>query len=303
MKLRLIPYLMLVTVTLIWSTNFIIGKALAAYPPLFIGTARFAGAGIILAFLFLLKKQPLPKKEAWPKILFMGFTGVFVFNPMIYLGLRYTSSINATMINSLSPLTVALLSRFWLKEQLTHSKIAGLILSVGGIAWIAGRGHLSNLLSLKLNPGDLIILLATLVWATYTVLIKLSAQDLNAMQSTAWAVWSGLIFLFPAALVENVWQPLPPLTPTVAAALLYLGLFPSVIAFFLWNTAVSRVGPTQAGIFYNLIPFFNALLASSILHERLMSFHLFGGFLIISGVIISSFPSLKLLPSPPRTKN
>lgn len=296
------PYLMLVGVTFIWSTNFSVGKALADFPPIFLGTARFAVAGVILAVILYLQKSSLPQKDVYPKIIFMGLTGVFIFNPLIYLGLHYTTSINATMINSLSPLTVALLSHFWLKERLTAPKITGLVLSIIGIAWIAGNGHLFNLMSLKLNPGDIIILLDTFVWAVYTILIKLSSKHLTPVQSTAWAVWTGLIFLVPTSFIENVWLPLPSLTVSTGAALIYLGLFPSVIAFFLWNTAVSKIGPTQAGIFYNLIPFFNALLASQFLNESLMPYHMLGGFLIISGVIISSLPNFRFARFARRTR-
>ena len=292
-----IYYLMLIFVTLIWSTNFIIGKTLTGFPPLFISTIRFSVAGLVLAPAFFLKKLKLPRGRIWFSILLMGFTGIFVFNPLIYLGLHFTSSINATIINSLSPLAVALLSHLWLKEDITKTKVAGLLVCILGIIFIASCASLSLLLSLKFNPGDLLIFLGTIIWAIYTVLVKKTSKHLNPQESTTLAILAGLLFLIPATLTENIWLPIPPITTNVAFTLIYLGLFPSILAFFLWTTAVSKVGPTQAGIFYNLIPIFNIALASPILHEHLTSYQLYGSLFIVLGMIIASVPWSKY-PSP-----
>ncbi len=288
-------YVMLILVTFMWSTNFIIGKSLSGFPPIFLATLRFSVAGLILIPAFILKKRKLPRGRIWFTILLMGFTGIFIFNPLLYLGLHFTTSINATIFNSLSPLSVALLSHLWLKEELNKTKITGLFICILGIIFIASRASLSVLWGLEFNPGDIIIFFNTIVWAIYTVLIKKTSKLLNPQETTTLSILAGLLFLIPASLIEHIWLPLPPITLNASLAFIYLGLFPTVIAFFLWNTAVSKVGPTQGGIFYNLIPIFNIILAAPILHEHLSSYQLYGSLLIILGMIIAAVPWSKYL--------
>lgn len=116
---------------------------------------------------------------------------------------------------------------------------------------------------------------------------------LKPMQSTSLAVMAGLIFMIPGSLVESIWQPIPQMTLVAALSLLYLGIFPSVVAFLFWNTGVSKVGPTQASAYYNLIPVFNVLLASYILNEKLLSYYIVGGMFIIIGIVITSIGQYK----------
>ena len=288
-----LPHLMLIMVALIFSTNFIVGKTLVEFPPLFIGTVRFSVAGLFFIPILFFSKTRLPKGRIWIKIIVMGLTGVAIFNPLIYWGLHYTTSINATLINSFNPMTIAFLGYFLLKEKLTRLSVLGLLISFLGIAFIVGRGSLLDLLKLQLNIGDLLVFLSTFLWGFYTVLIRNVSNILKPMQSTSLAVMAGLIFMIPGSLVESIWQPMPPMTLGAVLSLLYLGIFPSVVAFLFWNIGVSKVGSTQASAYYNLIPVFNVLLASYILHEKLLSYHIVGGMFIITGIVITSIGQYK----------
>lgn len=283
-----IPYLMLIGAPLLWSTNFILGKYLVAVPPVFIGAARVFVAVLIFLPLLLKSKTRLPKGKLLWQVVFMGITGVFLFTPLVYLGLHYTTSINATIINSLTPLSVTLLGHFWLKEELTKAKITGLTLSILGVVLIAVQGDFSRLLTLQFNPGDIIIFIASIMWAIYTILVRLSSKNLTGVQSTGFAMIVGLIFLAPAAAVENIWAPVPDLSLSTILIIIYLGIFPSVVAFLLWNTAVARVGASQAGMFANLIPIFNIVLASQFLHEQLYAYHIIGFLIIFAGLLIAT---------------
>lgn len=289
------PYAMLIIVTAIWSTNFIAGKSLTGFPPLFIAAARFTVAAVIFT-PYLISKKKYPTRRTWGIVFLMGVTGIFLFNPLVYLGLHYTTSINVTLINSLSPLSVAIISNLWLKEELTGRKIIGLLISIFGIIIVVTQGQPGRILSLKFNSGDIIILLNTIIWAVYTVLVKKSAKEFTPIQSTALATLSGLIFLLPATFIESIWWPIPHLTWGVILLFIYLGIFPSVIAFLLWNTAVTKVGPTKAGILYNLIPLFNIILALPLLHEHLYKYQAEGGIIIVFGVAVALIKGKKLSP-------
>lgn len=289
MKLKsiIVHHLMLIAVALIFASNFVVGKTLIGIPPVFIGMARFLVAGIIYLPFLIVKRKQLPHGKVWIVILIMGFTGVFLFNPIIYFGLHYTTSINATLINSFNPMVIAFLSSVWLKEKISWPTLTGLITGFFGICFIVGRGSFINILKLNLNPGDLIIFLTTFIWATYTILIRKTMKLFSPVIGTMLATMTGLLFLIPAAVVENIWLPLPPLNAAVIISLIYLGIFPSVIAFLFWNAGVSKVGPAQAGVYYNLIPVFNFLLASQLLNEQIRSYHVIGGLITLIGILIS----------------
>ena len=297
---KLLPYLMLIGATFLWSTNFALGKYLVTIPPLLIGTVRFTVAALIFLPLLIRSKTKFPSGKLFWTLLIMGITGVFLFNPLIYLGLHYTTSINATLINSLTPLTVAILSYFGLKEKFHKTTLLGLFLSIVGVSFIASEGNLSRLLTLQLNLGDMIVLLASIMWAIYTVLVKVSSNELTSVQSTGLGMFFGLIFLIPATTVQSIWQPLPHLSLHIILIMIYLGIFPSVVSFLLWNTAVSQIGPSRAGLFTNLIPAFNIILASQFLHERIYIYHLFGFLLIFVGVLIPSLSSFTRAEVKPR---
>ncbi len=281
-------YLMLIGATFFWSTNFLLGKFLTDIPPLFIGTARFSVAFLIFLPSLWRSRSSLPKGPVLWAVLAMGFTGIFLFNPMLYLGLHYTTSINATMLNAFTPLVVAVMSHFWLKEKLTKSKSFGLTLSILGIIFIAAQGSVQHLIELRLNPGDLIIILSTVMWALYTLLIKVTSNRLNPTQGTGLAMLAGLLFLIPATIIQGTFAPLPSLSLRTLSVLIYLGVFPSVVSFLLWNTAVHKVGPTVSGMFNNFIPVFNVILATQILHEQLYRYHIIGFLLVFTGVLIAS---------------
>lgn len=288
-----VPHLMLILVALIFSTNFIVGKTLVEFPPLFIGTVRFSVAGLFFFPILLFSKTKLPKGRIWVKIILMGITGVAIFNPLVYWGLHYTTSINATLINSFNPMTVAFIGFFLLKEKLTRSSVLGLLISFLGIAFIVGRGSLLDVLKLQLNIGDFLVFLSTFIWGFYTVLIRNLSTILKPMQSTSLAVMAGLIFMIPGSLVESIWLPIPHITLGATLSLLYLGIFPSVVAFLFWSTGVSRVGSIQASSYYNLIPVFNVLLASYMLNEKVLPYHIVGGTFIIIGIVITSIGQYK----------
>ncbi|MFZ5648042.1 MAG: DMT family transporter [Bacillota bacterium] len=274
-------------VPLIWSSNFIIGRVLVQYiPPFTMTTTRFGVALILL--LAILKVKGLlrrPDKDLYFPLIMLGLSGVFGFNTIIYIGLKYTTAVNSTIVNAFSPIVVGVLSALWLKEKLRFSQATGLLLSFLGIVVIAAKGSWQVLLSLGFNPGDVIVFLATIVWAFFTVLSKMVLSRLSTLETTTYANLAGVIFLVPAMFYE--WGgKIPPFTPTIILMLIYLGIFASVLSFLWWNKGVSEIGPTRAAAFYNLIPVYASVLAYFLLGEKLYIYHLIGGLMVLAGVYL-----------------
>ncbi len=289
------PASLLVLITaFLWSTNFVVGKVLvASIPPWTMTTVRFSVAALCL--LPLLTTRPAAERPPlFPHLvplLVMGLTGVFAFNSVLYTGLRFTTAINATLVNAVSPLVTTLVARAVLGDHLTGRALAGIALSFAGVAGIVSGGSWTHLRGLTFNPGDLLILGGTLLWAIYSVWGKKLLGELSTLAVTTYSTLVGLPFLFAASAIEMSLGGIPPFTGMHVAALVYLGVGPSVLALLAWNEGVKRLGPGQAMAFYNTIPLFATLQSVLFLGEPVRANQILGGVLILSGAFLGLAPS------------
>lgn len=275
----------------IWSTNFIIGRMLAGQvPPWTLTAARFTIAAAILLPL-LISRGSKPGRRELGLLILAGASGVFLFNSLLYIGLSYTTATSATLVNSLSPLATAVMTWIFWGEGFSLRRGSGIILSLAGVAWIVTEGHFGRLLSLDLNPGDLIVLLDTFVWAFYSVICRILVGRLGTLETSGWSIVIGVPMLWPAAALELAGTGLGFLNAKTLAAFIYLGLFPSVIAFWLWSHGILRLGPSRVSLLYNAIPVFGALLAWLFLGEAMAPHHWAGGMLVVIGTYIGSSAS------------
>jgi len=279
------PYLLLAIATFFWSTNFLLGRVLASdVQPLVISAGRFAVAAIVFAGMAIWYRWPLPRGKQWYYVLAMAVTGVLLFNTVLYWGLQSTTAINATLINGFGPLVTILLTVLILREKAYPRLFLGIVFSVCGVFFVAVKGSFEVLLSLNLNPGDLLVLLAAFVWSLYTIVVRSLTKDYPVLPATAYATILGALLLIPAVYL-GVQQTTITITGGVVASFFYLGVFASVVAFTCWNWAVSKIGPMKATLSNNLIPFYAALLSPILLGEELFLLHLIGGLLIVGGVV------------------
>ena len=262
-----------------------IGRFLAgSMPPFTISAGRFAVAALIFAGMAILYRWPLPRGKQWYYVIAMAVTGVLLFNTVAYLGLHYTTAINATLVNAFSPLITMSLVVLILKEKASLRLLLGIVFSVSGIFFVAAKGSLDVLLQLSLNRGDLLILFGALLWSIYTITVRVLTKEYQVLPATAYATILGAVMLLPAAYVETQHIPVV-INGSTIAYFIYLGVFPSVAAFICWNWAVSKIGPMKATIFQNLIPLYAAIMSPIFLGEELFLLHLIGGVLIVGGVI------------------
>ena len=281
-------YLLLFLPPLFWSSNFIVGKALVeAVPPWTLNTGRFTVSALILLPALLYRREWPPRQTLIPLIL-MSLTGVFAFNAVLYIGLRYTSAINATLMNSTTPVTTACIAWLLIGEKITGRRVRGILLSFAGVGWIVSQGSLDTLLRLNFNPGDVIVFFATTLWGFYTVMAKRMMQHLSPLALTSITTCIGALFLLPVASLELAANPTDLRRVEVLAAFLYLGVFPSFLSFLLWNRSIRTFGPSRASLVYNTLPLFAVILSVIFLGETLRTYQMIGGAAIIAGVIIGT---------------
>lgn len=284
----LVSYLLLFLPPLFWSSNFIVGKALVdTVPPWTLNTGRFTVSALALLPLLLYRRE-WPPRDAWLPIFLMSITGVFAFNAVLYIGLRYTGAINATLVNATTPVTTALIARLVIGEAVTRRRVAGIGLSFLGIAWIVSRGSLAVLRDLNFNLGDVIVFFATSLWGFYMVMAKPMMRRLSPYALTAITTAIGALLLLPAAALELRAHPTHLWRRDVILAFLYLGIFPSFLSFLMWNRSILTFGPGRASLAYNTLPFFAVILSGIFLEETLIGYQLVGGLIIIAGVILGT---------------
>jgi len=291
MRVKASPYLLLVLTPLFWAGNFVLGRAVkASIPPIGLAFWRWAVALLVLlpfALPHLRTQWPLVRAN-WKTLAVFAVLGVSCFNTFVYIGLHSTTATNALLVNSVIPVLIVVLSRMLGYTPITRRQAAGIALSLVGVISIICRADLGLLLSLQLNKGDLWVLLAVGCWAFYTVHLRQRPAGLHPLTFLSAIFGIGLVVLAPFYAWEISQGGRIGTDPATCVSILYVALFPSVLAFIFWNQAVGEVGPTKAGLFIHLMPVFGTILSIIFLGESLHLFHLSGIGLIFSGIYLTT---------------
>ncbi|HEY1363029.1 MAG TPA: DMT family transporter [Xanthobacteraceae bacterium] len=284
------PYLVLSFASLCWSGNHIVGRALAGHlPPLTISTIRWLIPVLIIWAIAggQVRKDMAAVRQHWGIMLWLGLTGGTLFSALQYVGLQYTTALNVSILNSLVPVLIIVAGALIFRDRIRMVQVVGVSTSLLGVMTIITRGDLAVLRQLELNLGDIITVFSMTVFAIYVAYLRLRPQ----------MHW--LTFLFVVGVISTVstlplairemacGQRVDVTVPTVLAAL-YVGTFPSLLAFAALNRGVELIGPNRSGPFLHLVPLFTALLATLFLGEKLMAFHLLGLSLILLGVWLAA---------------
>ena len=290
MKFRDNPYLLLAVAALFWSGNHIVGRAIhGEVPPIGISALRWALPTIALWFVarqHIVRDWPAIRSH-WKVMLWLGVTGGALFTTLQYVGLQYTSALNVSVLNSLVPVLIVAAGTIIFQDRITAMQLAGIATSSVGVIVIIARGEFASLKALEFNWGDIVILFNMAVFSIYAACLRLQPKihwlsfmfafgAISALTTApfwAWEAASGINFKF---------------TPLTIGAVLYVSIFPSVLAFAAWNRGAELIGAIRSGPFLHLIPIFTAIIASTLLGEHLAPFHVIGFALILAGVWLAS---------------
>jgi drug/metabolite transporter (DMT)-like permease len=290
MRLRLPPSLLLALAALLWSGNFVIGRAMhGRVPPLALAFWRWTGAlALLLALSWpALRAQWAPLRRAWRVVVPLGVLGAGCFNTFVYVGLRDTTATNALLLNSACPAFIVAIGFASGSGRASARQLVGIAVSLLGVVTILGRGAPTAVLSLAFRRGDLWVLLAVACWAFYTVLLRRRPAGVSPLVLLTALSAVGVAFVAPWYAWEVARGERLQLDLAALGSILYVAVFASVAAFVLWNAGVARVGATRAGVYLHLMPAFGSLLAVAVLGEALRPFHLVGIGLILAGVSLA----------------
>jgi drug/metabolite transporter (DMT)-like permease len=285
------PLILLWIPPLLWSGNIVLGRAFGnIYPPVSLAVGRWIVAIAILAPFVAARcwKQRQLIRLHWRLVLACGAFGVAGYNALVYVALQTTPAANVAFLNSTLPLMVPVAARLLNREAIPARAIVGIALSFAGIAWIVARGDLRALTGFSLHGGEFLVLFAVANYAIYSVLLRRKPKTLDPLVFLAATMVAGLLVLAPFLVAELASGARVPFDARSVAAVVYIGLFASLISFILWNRCVATLGSTVTGISFHLVAVFSALLAFVTLGERVHSFHLVGIALILSGFFLAT---------------
>jgi drug/metabolite transporter (DMT)-like permease len=287
--------MLLTLAPLLWAGNAVVGRLVSGLvPPATLNLMRWSLALLILLPLGGWVLRPGSGLwQHWRRYAVLGLLGVGCYNALQYLALKTSTALNVTLVAASVPAWMLGIGALFFGQRVTQRQFAGAVLSIAGVLVVLGRGDWQLLLQVRLVPGDIYVLLATIAWAFYSWLLILPGDPPNIR-----ADWAGFLLaqialglgwsaLFSAgewaaggAHIEWGWP--------LAIALVYVAVGPALISYRCWGIGVQRVGPTIAGFFANLTPLFAAMMSAAFLGELPHAYHAVAFALIVGGILVSS---------------
>jgi len=290
------PYVLLILCNLFWGGNVVAGKAAVGnIDPYALMVVRWAGAAL-LVLPFALE----PLRRDWPMIrakwwlyLFYGGVGYATFNALCYVAAYYTTGFNIGLDQVTINIFVMLLSFVFFRTRVRPLQLVGVAITIAGVALTASHGDLRRIVALDINFGDLLVILASLAYATYSITLRWRPQTDWRSFLLATFIGATLASLVFAATtgggIDRVAATVPSITPLGWMVAAYTMVLPSIISQMFYVRGVELIGANRASLFINLIPLFGALGSVIILHETLQPFHFVAGGLVIAGIVMAEW--------------
>ena len=286
---------LLVLAPLLWAGNAVVGRLVHdLVPPITLNFLRWVLAfAILLPLAHRVLRPDSPLWAHWRRYALLGLLGIGLYNALQYMALQTSTPINVTLVGSSMPVWMLAVGAVFFGVSVTRRQFAGAALSMAGVLLVLSRGEWSQLLALRLVPGDVFMLLATISWSFDSWLLVRTSEPASVRADWAAFLMAQLVFGlgWSGAFAGVEWAsgrthiawgwPL-------AAALAFIAIGPAVVAYRCWGVGVQRAGPAVAGFFSNLTPLFAALMSAAFLGEAPRLFHAAAFALIVGGIVVSS---------------
>ena len=283
-------WLVLLATLGLWSGNWIVARAVR--DEIAPGIATTGRLLIVLTILLPFVLRSLKPKVArltagdWRILCALGFTGGGLHLALQWLGLHYTTATSGILYLSTSPIFILLMAAPLAAERIGMRQWTGVAISFAGVATIATHGEFRLV---SFNVGDLMALASMVMWAGYTVLLRVRRDPLDTAELIVMVCALGLLFMSPWVAWEVLFDRRISLSPQGALGVVYSAIASMLLAYAGWSYVVTRLGAARAGITMHLMPAMGVGLAALFLGEYPRWFHFAGIALILAGVGLSSF--------------
>lgn len=284
------PWLMISLTCIFWAGNVVAARsAIGEISPLLLTSGRWM---IACAILLVIANRSL--REDWPglaphwlRIFLMGAGGFTVFHALYYLSAHYTSGVNLSIMQGASPVLVLIGAWMLWRMRVTWLQGIGCALTIVGILIVGTHGNLAELTDLKFNIGDIGMLIASVMYAAYTLSLRNRPKASPLGFFTVMAL-AALVASIPGVIFEALrGELIMPTTSKGLMILLYTALFPSLMAQIFYIRSIELIGPNRAILFYNLTPVVSAILATLFLDETFQLYHALALAFVVGGVTIA----------------
>ncbi len=282
------PHLFLTLASLFWGFNAIASRlAIDEISPMSLVSGRWLGVMIILSIIcrhqLSLGFQVFKSNYKW--MIVMGLCGFTTFNSLYYISAHHTVAINLGIVQSTTPAFIMIISMFWLKTRINLKQVTGLLITFIGVSIVISNGNLASLLRLKLNNGDLLLIVACIFYAIYAVGLR-KRPEINDVLLMAFFSYVAFIGSLPGLIFEITQYSF--FFPTFKGLMILsvIVIFPSLLAQILFMKGVKIVGPALSGLYTNLVPIFTSVLAIIVLDEVFHIYHLISLIIIFLGIYI-----------------
>ncbi len=247
---------------------------------------------LLAAIFFIIMKVKgethfFPLKSCLGTLFFMGLCGITISNGAQFLGLRYSTAMNATLIGSTAPVITALLATTFTKEHLNPLQWLGIIISFAGALFLISNGSLETILQTRFNFGDILFLIGELGWSVYCLISIPVMKKMSVISVTAWA---GLFGAVQTAIYGECTTGLflPELSTAALISFAFIVFGGGVTAMLCWNVGIKYVGASTSCIFFNLLPIVGIISATVIINEPLTLITIASTIIILCGVYITT---------------
>lgn len=272
LNFRTIIYLLIATA--LWAGNAVVGRVLVgSVSPIALSAVLWGLAALLLLpFGWCVFRPGSALWQNKKRFLILGLFGVGSYNVLLYLALQTSTAINVTLIGASMPIWMLIIGAVFYQVKPSILQMIGAVMSMLGVGIVLTRGDLASLLSIEMVVGDLLIMLATILWAFYSWMLSRPGSSSERQwpwteflmaQVTIGLLWTAFFGSFEIAtghaFLELNWR--------TASLILFVAIGPSLIAYRCWGLGVNGAGPTVAAFFANFIPLFTALLSAAMLGE------------------------------------
>lgn len=288
-------YTLLILTTLFWGGNAVAGKlAIGHVSPMLLTSARWTIACVVITIFGWRKllDDMQGVRASLPLLVMLGFAGFAVFNVALYGALTLTTAINVSIEQGAIPMLIFLFNFLLFRIRVSLLQAFGLVLSIAGVALTASHGALGRLLELDVNSGDAIMIAALVSYSLYSVFLRFKPaihwQSLMIVLTAVGAVTSLPFTIVEFQLGAGLW-------PDAAGwmILVYVVLFPSLLAQIFYIKGVDMIGANRAGLFINLVPIFGTVLSILVLGEDFHLYHAVALALVFGGIWLAEHNSMR----------
>jgi drug/metabolite transporter (DMT)-like permease len=290
------PYLLLTLAACFWGGNYVVGRVLVTQAdPIVISEGRWVITAVLLLGLYHHQvRNDLSKiKKSIGPICLLAIFGQILFPLTLYIGLQYTSSLNASIYLSATPGMVLVMNKLLFNDSILKNNILGVLFSTIGVVYLILQGNLTNLNALSnINKGDLWAMASAMSWACYSTFLRLKDKSIAGNAFVTVSAVLGSLMLLPIALVYFYFYPVENLAhytdSSFLLGILYIAIFASWLSYLFWNRGIAEIGASRGQIYTHIIPLSGGVFSILFLHTEIASFHIISTLFIVIGIYLCS---------------